>query len=64
MAGSFGYEAEHYSLSRAIGDILHEQVHTSAGRVVAPGASCRAQLESYDETPVHPVSLLADALDR
>jgi len=64
MAGSFGYEAEHYSLSRAIGDILHEQVRTSAGRVVAPGASCRAQLESYDETPVHPVSLLADALDR
>jgi len=62
MAGSFGYEAEHYSLSRAVGDILHGQVRDSRGRVVAPGASCRAQLESYDEAPVHPVQVLEGAL--
>lgn len=51
MAGSFGYEAEHYSLSRKIGSILFEQVDDSDGdEVVAPGASCRTQLEATRAT--------------
>jgi Fe-S oxidoreductase len=66
MAGSFGYETEHISMSRAIGDILAGQVEESHGStVVAPGASCRSQLESYDledGTPPHPVEKVADAL--
>nr|WP_247418599.1 FAD-binding and (Fe-S)-binding domain-containing protein [Halomarina salina] len=63
MAGSFGYEAEHYSMSRAIGDVLVGQVEASVGeRVVAPGASCRSQLESYDERPDHPAELLHEAV--
>ncbi|WP_254537792.1 FAD-binding and (Fe-S)-binding domain-containing protein [Halomarina litorea] len=65
MAGSFGYEAEHYSMSRAIGDVLKGQVDESPGdRVVAPGASCRSQLEEYDdlEKPPHPVQYLDAAL--
>ena len=63
MAGSFGYEAEHYSMSMAIGDMLFEQVAASPGeRVVAPGASCRSQLEEADEEPAHPAEALADAL--
>ncbi|MFB6297221.1 MAG: FAD-binding and (Fe-S)-binding domain-containing protein [Salinirussus sp.] len=70
MAGSFGYEAEHYSMSRAIGSILADQVADSPGdRVVAPGASCRSQLGDGlvdigpgRETPPHPVELLAAAL--
>ena len=65
MAGSFGYEAEHYSLSRAIGRILFDQLDASAGeRVVAPGASCRTQIGDDEgrETPEHPVEVLADAL--
>jgi len=45
MAGSFGYEAEHYSMSQSIARILFDQIDESAGdRVVAPGASCRTQL--------------------
>jgi FAD/FMN-containing dehydrogenase/Fe-S oxidoreductase len=68
MAGSFGYEAEHYSMSRAIGELLYDQVDASpAETVVAPGASCRSQLVDYgaDETePPHPVEKLAAALDR
>jgi Fe-S oxidoreductase len=45
MAGSFGYEAEHYSMSLAIGELLFEQVRDSpAETVVAPGTSCRSQL--------------------
>ena len=65
MAGSFGYEAEHYSMSRAIADILFDQIDDSPGdRVVAPGASCRTQVgdRSGAETPRHPAEALADAL--
>jgi Fe-S oxidoreductase len=40
MAGSFGYEAEHYSMSQAVGRLLFDQVADSPGdRVVAPGAT-------------------------
>ena len=66
MAGSFGYEAEHYSMSQAIGAILFDQVESSpGGQVVAPGASCRAQLKTRpgaDEEPPHPVEMVAAAL--
>jgi len=63
MAGSFGYETEHYSMSREIGEQLAEQVAAQqCNRVVAPGASCRSQLESFDEEPVHPAVALDDAL--
>ncbi|WP_435195214.1 FAD-binding and (Fe-S)-binding domain-containing protein [Natronomonas sp. EA1] len=64
MAGSFGYEAEHYSMSQSIAGVLFEQVKASEGdTVVAPGASCRSQLESHEgEQPPHPVEKLADAL--
>jgi FAD/FMN-containing dehydrogenase/Fe-S oxidoreductase len=62
MAGSFGYEAEHYSMSRAIGSILFDQVEASDGNLVtAPGTSCRSQLAERDadaEKPPHPVELL------
>jgi Fe-S oxidoreductase len=64
MSGSFGYEAEHFSMSQAIGSILFDQVDDSPGdRVVAPGASCRTQLgDHYDEKPPTPVEALAEAL--
>ena len=73
MAGSFGYEAEHYSMSRAIGSILESQLDDSGEEiVVAPGASCRTQLEEWfggDGTaldwerhqPPHPVEMLEHA---
>jgi len=66
MAGSFGYEAEHYSMSKAVASILFDQVEASpAETVVAPGASCRTQLDDWeglDERPPHPVEVLAAAL--
>jgi len=67
MAGSFGYEAEHYSMSQSIADILRRQIRTSDGDwVVAPGGSCRSQLpeaapdhpELADGRPPHPIELL------
>ena len=66
MAGSFGYEAEHYSMSQAIGRLLFDAVDDSpAETVVAPGTSCRSQVGDsgrYDGKPPHPVEKLADAL--
>ncbi|SNZ05032.1 FAD/FMN-containing dehydrogenase [Natronoarchaeum philippinense] len=62
MAGSFGYEEEHYSMSRSIGSILFDQIDESGGETVtAPGTSCRSQLAERDgnaEKPAHPVELL------
>jgi Fe-S oxidoreductase len=67
MAGSFGYEAEHFALSKAIGRILFDQVDASEGeQVTAPGASCRSQLgdrEAAAENPPHPIEFVARALD-
>ncbi|SMO39979.1 FAD-binding and (Fe-S)-binding domain-containing protein [Halorubrum cibi] len=66
MAGSFGYESEHYDLSKAIGRILFDQVDESPGETAtAPGASCRSQLGDRDgaaETPPHPIEKIAEAL--
>ncbi len=65
MAGSFGYEAEHHSMSKAIANILFEQIDESDGEeVVAPGASCQTQLEDRDggETPTHPIEKIEEAL--
>ncbi|WP_336325199.1 FAD-binding and (Fe-S)-binding domain-containing protein [Halovenus sp. HT40] len=70
MAGSFGYEAEHYSMSQSIADILDEQIEQSSGELlVTPGASCRSQLgdrrtvtDPFDrpgDLPPHPIEVLA-----
>jgi FAD/FMN-containing dehydrogenase/Fe-S oxidoreductase len=65
MAGSFGYEREHYSMSAAIGSVLVDQLDDREGRVVAPGTSCRTQLADLaDERAAHPAEVLADALGR
>ncbi|SEP94444.1 FAD-binding and (Fe-S)-binding domain-containing protein [Natrinema salaciae] len=37
MAGSFGYEAEHYELSTAIGSLLRETLEDSAARAASDG---------------------------
>ncbi|WP_181691473.1 FAD-binding and (Fe-S)-binding domain-containing protein [Natronomonas sp. LN261] len=66
MAGSFGYEAEHYSMSQAIGRMLFDAVEESPGtEVTAPGTSCRSQLAGTDRTdgkPPHPIEKLEAAL--
>ncbi|MCH7661880.1 MAG: hypothetical protein IH933_15320, partial [Euryarchaeota archaeon] len=65
MAGSFGYEAEHYDLSKAIGEQLFEKIDASGGTPVAPGGSCRSQIGDRDEAaknPPHPIEKVAVAL--
>ena len=66
MAGSFGFESEHYNLSMAVGqDRLFPAVRaTSASAVVAAtGVSCRQQIQhGTDRRAWHPVELIRAAL--
>jgi Fe-S oxidoreductase len=66
MAGSFGYEAEHYELSLAIGERrLFPAIRARApeSEVVAAGVSCRQQIaHATDRRARHLVEVLADAL--
>jgi FAD/FMN-containing dehydrogenase/Fe-S oxidoreductase len=66
MAGSFGYEAEHYDMSLAIGERrLFPAVRSRAPEceVVAAGVSCRQQIaHGTGRRARHLVEVLADAL--
>ena len=67
MAGSFGYEEEHYEVSRLVGEQrLFPAVRGAdpADVVVAPGLSCRMQIAHFtDRRALHPAELLASLLD-
>jgi FAD/FMN-containing dehydrogenase/Fe-S oxidoreductase len=67
MAGSFGFEAEHYELSMRIGGmrlfpaVRREPIQTL---IAATGVSCRQQIAHGTGRPArHPVQLVRDALD-
>ena len=66
MAGSFGYEADHYEISMDIGElVLFPALRDldDGDVVVAPGTSCRDQIaDGVDEQARHPASILADRL--
>ncbi|MCW5876043.1 MAG: FAD-binding protein [Anaerolineales bacterium] len=66
MAGSFGYEAEHYDLSMQIGELaLFPAVRAASGRqVAAAGLSCRAQIAGgAGVDAAHPLQLIAEQLE-
>jgi Fe-S oxidoreductase len=68
MAGSFGYEKEHYKTSLAIGEMvlfptIRKAVNNSDGItpciISAPGTSCRQQiLDGTGIHAVHPIEIL------
>lgn len=64
VAGSFGYEAEHYDLSIAIAeDRLFPALRAApAGvQIIASGTSCREQItHGTDHNPIHPIEALAN----
>jgi FAD/FMN-containing dehydrogenase/Fe-S oxidoreductase len=68
MAGSFGFEREHYDISVALGDRrLAPAVRAApvATEVVAPGISCRQQIEHLTgRRAKHPAEVLWEALAR
>ncbi len=66
MAGSFGYESEHFELSNQIGElVLLPAVRRAPDDVIiaAPGTSCRHQIkDATARRALHPVEVLHGAL--
>lgn len=66
MAGSFGYHRQHYDISFAVANrrLLPAVKSLGSGDVlVAPGFSCRHQIEDFsDAKPVHPAMLIRGLL--
>jgi Fe-S oxidoreductase len=66
MAGSFGYEKEHYEISMKIGEhTLFPAIRNLPvdSEIVALGTSCRHQiLDGTDKVAKHPISILRAAL--
>jgi FAD/FMN-containing dehydrogenase/Fe-S oxidoreductase len=66
MAGSFGYEVEHYEVSRLVGE---QRLLPAVRRarpddvIVAPGFSCRLQVRHFTgREAVHPITMLRSCL--
>jgi FAD/FMN-containing dehydrogenase/Fe-S oxidoreductase len=66
MAGSFGYEKEHWAVSQQIGELILFPVVRSAPSdtiLAAPGTSCRHQVkDATGRIALHPAEILFDAL--
>ncbi len=66
MAGSFGYEKEHYNLSLKVGELVLFPAVRKAGSdtlIAAPGTSCRHQIaDGTGRTALHPLQILRKAL--
>ena len=67
MAGSFGYEKEHYKTSLAIGEMIlfpavrkaMSEIKDTPAIVAAPGTSCRQQIsDGTGVKAVHPIEIL------
>ena len=66
MAGTFGYEREHYEVSRAVGELRLFPAVRARGEgalVAAAGFSCRHQIRHFTGVEAHhPAVLLASLL--
>ncbi|MDQ6608305.1 MAG: 4Fe-4S dicluster domain-containing protein, partial [Bacteroidota bacterium] len=66
MAGSFGYEKEHYAISMQIGELVLFPFVRNLGDdviIAAPGTSCRHQIkDGTGKKAKHPVEILYEAL--
>lgn len=67
MAGSFGYEKEHYDLSMKIGElVLFPAIRKAETEtlIAAPGTSCRHQIkDGTAKKGMHPVEILLEAIE-
>ena len=70
MAGTFGYEAEHYELSQQVGErLFREMRNAEVGMqnvvVAGSGAACRMQIQQGTGVDViHPIVLVASTFVR
>ena len=66
MAGSFGYEAEHYDVSMKVGElVLFPDVRKTSAEttIAAPGTSCRHQImDGTGRKALHPVEVFWESL--
>ena len=66
MAGSFGYEKEHYKISMQVGeDTLFPKIRNTSKEteIIASGTSCRHQiLDGTNRFAKHPITVLREAL--
>jgi FAD/FMN-containing dehydrogenase/Fe-S oxidoreductase len=66
MAGSFGYEAEHYDVSMKVGElVLFPEVRKTSAEttIAAPGTSCRHQIiDGTGRKALHPVEVFWESL--
>jgi Fe-S oxidoreductase len=64
MAGTFGYEAEHYELSMKVGErLLNSEFKIQKSEVVCSGAACRMQVTQVAGTGArHPLEVAAEWL--
>lgn len=66
MAGSFGYEKEHYDVSMQVGElILFPTIRKLSDEtlIAAPGTSCRHQIEDgTGRKAIHPIEIMWEAL--
>ncbi len=67
MAGSFGYEKEHYQLSMQVGeDTLFPKIRNVENKTIiaASGTSCRHQIkDGTNRISKHPITILHEALN-
>ncbi len=68
MAGSFGFETEHYDVSMKIGElILFPEVRSTSidVTIAAPGTSCRHQIkDGTGRDALHPIEILWESLQQ
>jgi FAD/FMN-containing dehydrogenase/Fe-S oxidoreductase len=66
MAGSFGFEKEHYDFSMKVGELVLLPTIRNAGKdtvIAASGTSCRHQIkDGTGKTALHPVEIMFDAM--
>ncbi|MDA3867227.1 MAG: FAD-binding protein [Salinivirgaceae bacterium] len=66
MAGSFGYEKEHYDVSMKVGElVLFPAVRQTPKEtyIAAPGTSCRHQIkDGTGRTAMHPIEIMFHAM--
>ncbi len=67
MAGSFGYEKEHYDISMKVGElVLFPAIRAASPEVIiaAPGTSCRHQIsDGTGRKALHPIEIIYTALN-
>ncbi|MFK7770410.1 MAG: FAD-binding and (Fe-S)-binding domain-containing protein [Mariniblastus sp.] len=65
MAGSFGYESEHYDVSMQIGELVlfpAVRAEPATSLIAAPGTSCRHQIaDGTGRRALHPIEILRNA---